>query len=190
MPQTLVTILNYGIEAIIVLTGKYSDSLLYRRHSVRKYSGAAAASEQIEHILHAAMAAPSANNTQPWSFIVVDERKLLDEISSTHPYAGMIKTASLAIIPCVIKSVADANPFYPQDMGACVENMLLAAVECGLGGCWCGIHPKKDLEGKFISLLKIPDTLFPFCVIAFGEPTAAVPPSDRYDASRVHHGSW
>ncbi|MDR1510162.1 MAG: nitroreductase family protein [Synergistaceae bacterium] len=173
-----------------MLTGKYSDSLLYRRHSVRKYSGAAVTPEQAEHILHAAMASPSADNTQPWSLIVVDERRLIDEIASIHPYADMMKTASLAVIPCVIKSVADDNPFYPQDMGACAENMLLAAVECGLGSCWCGIHPQKDLENKFISLFKIPDTLFPFCVIAFGEPADAMPPSDRYDASRVHHGSW
>jgi nitroreductase len=178
------------MEAITMLTGKYSGSLLYRRHSVRKYSGAAVTPEQTEHILHAAMAAPSANNTQPWSFIVADDRKLLDEIASIHPYAGMMKTASLAMIPCVIKSVADTNPFYPQDLGACTENMLLAAAECGLGSCWCGIHPKKDLEDKFIALFKIPDTLFPFCVIAFGEPASVKPPSDRYDASRVHLGSW
>ncbi|MDR2780794.1 MAG: nitroreductase family protein [Synergistaceae bacterium] len=173
------------------MTGKYSDSLLYRRHSVRKYSEAAVTQEQLDHILHAAMAAPSANNTQPWSFIVIDERKPLDEIASIHPYAGMMKTATMAIIPCVIKNVSDTNPFYPQDLGACVQNMLLAAVECGLGGCWCGIHPKKDLENKFISLFKIPDTLFPFCVTAFGEPAGAKqPPSDRYDAARIHRGSW
>jgi nitroreductase len=178
-------------EAITMLTGKYSESLIYRRHSVRKYAETAVTPEQEEHILHAAMAGPSAHNAQPWSFIVVDDRKLIDEISTIHPYAGWMNTAPMAIIPCVVKSVSETDTFYQQDMGACAQNMLLAAAECGLGSCWCAIHPTKDLENKFISLLKIPDTLFPFCVIAFGVPQSAPkPPSDRYDAAKVHRGSW
>jgi nitroreductase len=136
------------------------------------------------------MASPSANNTQPWFFIVVDDRALLDEMTKIHPYAGMLKTASFAVVPCVIGRVAESNPFYPQDMGACVENMLLAAVECGLGSCWCGIHPRHELERKFVSLFNIPDRMFPFCVVAFGFPADATSPSDRYDASRVHRNSW
>jgi nitroreductase len=173
-----------------MLTGQYSESLIYKRRSVRSYSGSPVTQEQVDHLLHAAMAAPSANNYQPWSFVLVDDRKTLDKIAETHPYAGMIKTASLAIVPCVIKSVAQNDPFYPQDLGACVENILLAATECGLGSCWCGIHPKASLEKTFVSLLGIPDTLFPFCVIAIGTVAEAPASSDRYDASRVHRNSW
>ncbi|MDR1965679.1 MAG: nitroreductase family protein [Synergistaceae bacterium] len=173
-----------------VLNGKYSDSLIYRRHSVRRYSEAPVSQEQLDHILHSAMAAPSANNCQPWSFAVIDDRKLLDAMAEIHPYAGMMKTAPLAIVPCVIKRVARDDPFYPQDLGACVQNILLAAVECGLGSCWCGVHTQEALEKKFASLLGMPDTMFPFCVIAIGHPAENSPPSDRYDASRVRRNHW
>jgi len=173
-----------------MIEGKYADSLIYKRHSVRRYKDDPVSPEEINHILHAAMASPSAYNTQPWFFLVVDDRKLLDEIPKIHPYTSMMNTAALAIVSCVIKSVTGSNPFYPQDMGACVENMLLAATECSLGSCWCGIHPNRNFEKKFIELFKIPETLFPFCIVAFGRSVDIQHPSDRYDASRVRRNSW
>jgi nitroreductase len=168
----------------------YSDSLIYRRHSVRKFTAEAVRQEQLDHLLHAGMAGPSAHNTQPWSFIVLDDRTLIDKIAEFHPYANMLREATLAIVPCVIKDIMSKNIFYQQDLGACVENILLAAAEAGLGACWCGVHPNMELSAKFISLLKIPDTLIPFCVIAVGQPGIFIPPSDRYDESRVHRNSW
>lgn len=172
------------------MSGKYAGSLIYKRHSERKYADAPVSPEQIEHVLHAAMAAPSANNKQPWSFVVVDDRRILDEIAGFHPYAKMLKGAQFAVVPCVIKDVAQSNPFYPQDMGACVENMLLAAVECGLGGCWCGVHPVEALEKEVAGALGIPDALFPFAVVVFGPSAGERAPSDRFDQSRVHRNAW
>jgi nitroreductase len=164
--------------------------LIYKRHSVRRYADAPFSPEQADHVLHAAMAAPSANNKQPWSFVVVDERKTLDAIAELHPYARMMKGASFAVVPCVIRDIALSNPFYPQDMGASVENMLLAAVECGLGSCWCGVHPKEELERGIAGLLGLPDTVFPFAVVAFGALADDPSPSDRFDESRVHRNAW
>ena len=173
-----------------MITGRYSDSVIYRRHSIRKFTPAPIDQEQTDHILHSAMAGPSANNHQPWSFAVIDDRALLDNIARIHPYAGMMKSAPLAVVACVLRASVNDDPFYQQDLGAAIENMLLAAVECGLGSCWCGIHPNAQLEKKFIELLKIPDTIFPLAVIAFGHPDETKPVSDRYNPSRIHHNSW
>ncbi|MDR1916456.1 MAG: nitroreductase family protein [Synergistaceae bacterium] len=173
-----------------MLSGKYSKSLIYKRHSVRKYGDAPVTQEQTDHILHAAMAAPSAHNKQPWSFVVIDKRELLDKIAESHPYAKMMRSASFAIVPCVIREIAKTNPFYPQDLAASVENMLIAAAECGLGSCWCGVHPNEDIEKIFVDLLNIPENLFPFAVLAFGPATEEPVPSDRFDQSRIHYNAW
>lgn len=169
---------------------KYENSVIYRRHSVRSYTKDPLSADQLEHILHAGMAGPSAHNQQPWSFDVIDDQKLLDVIAEKHPYGKMINNAHLAILVLVKKDVADKDPFYQQDLGAAVENMLLAATESGVGSCWCGVHPAKEIEKIFVDLLNVPDDLFPFCVIAFGIPDKEKNPSDRFEESRVHRNAW
>jgi nitroreductase len=164
--------------------------MIYKRHSIRKFTSTPLKQEDLEHILHSAMAGPSANNYQPWSFVIIDDRALLDGINQIHPYAGMMKSAPLAIVACVVRDTAKSDLFYQQDLGAAIENMLLAAVECGLGSCWCAIHPNARLEKDFADLLKIPDTIFPFAVVAFGYPAETKLASDRFDPSRVQRNSW
>lgn len=166
------------------------DSLIYKRHSVRKFNPDPIKAEHLEHILHAGMAGPSAHNAQPWTFVVVDDRNLLNAIADFHPYGKMIYEASAAIVVCVISEVATKDVFYQQDLGAAVQNILLAATECGLGSCWCGIHPKPQLEKSFVEALHIPGTHFPFAIIALGHRKDEPAASDRYDEARVHRNTW
>lgn len=70
------------------------------RTSVRSFLDQPVESEKVEMLLHAAMAAPSACNKQPWHFAVIDARKLLDQIPHFSPYASMAKEAPLAIVVC------------------------------------------------------------------------------------------
>ena len=83
-------------------THPYANSLIYKRHSVRKYTNEPVDNVRLEHILRAGMAGPSAHNAQPWSFVVIDDRKLLDEIANVHPYAKMLYEAPVAILVCEI----------------------------------------------------------------------------------------
>lgn len=169
---------------------RYADSLIYRRHSIRSFKPEPVTDEQLEHVLRAGMAAPSAANTQCWHFVVIDDREKLDAIPTFHPYTGMMHQAAAAILPCATPAEGTAGRFYQQDMGACVENMLLAAVECGLGACWCGVHPVEEIEAKFRELCAIPDEVIPFCIIALGVPAEDRPPKDRCEASRVYRNTW
>jgi len=166
------------------------DSLIYKRHSVRKYQPDPVKQEHLDHILHAAMAAPSAHNSQPWAFVVIDDRKLLDACADFHKYGKMLFKASAAILVCAIREVVKENLFYQQDIGAAVENILLAATECGVGSCWCGIHPKPEIEKPYVELLHIPEEYFPFAIVALGYMNEEPLSSDRYDASRVYHNGW
>jgi nitroreductase len=148
--------------------------------------------EQVEHILHAGMAGPSASNAQPWFFVVIDEKGLLDAIAKGHPYAKMASKAQLAILVCAKKDVVEKDPFYEQDLGAAVENMLLAATEAGVGSCWCGVHrqPAKEVERLFVDLLRMPDEIIPFALVVLGIPANETGPKDRFQEQRIHRNAW
>jgi len=157
-----------------------------KRRSIRKFkSGAEVTDEQVRLLLEVAMLAPSACNTRPWEFIVVKDREKLEQIRKTHPYTGMLETASLAIVVCALPDVQKdiASDYYPQDCGAATENILLAAVELGLGACWCGVYPKEE---RIAEIRKIFGTeKLPFNVIAVGVPDEDPDPRGQYDENKV-----
>ena len=162
------------------------------RRSIRKFKpGAVVTDEQIRLLLEAAMLAPSACNTRPWEFIVVKDRAMLDKIRDAHPYTGMLETASLAIIVIALpesqETVRDGLPkgFYPQDCGAATQNILLQAVELGLGTCWCRVCPKEPRIAEIRELFKISTEKLPFCVIAVGVPNEDPEPRGSYEESKV-----
>jgi len=140
-------------------------------------------------MIETAMLAPSACNTRPWEFFVVKDRAKLEQIRKAHPYTGMLETASLAIIICALpesqESVNGGLPkgYYPQDCGAATQNILLAAVELGLGSCWCGVYPKENRIAEIREILGT--TKLPFCVIAVGVPDENPHPRGKYEESKV-----
>ena len=161
-----------------------------KRRSIRKFkAGAAVTDEQIKLILEAGMLSPSACNTRPWEFIVVKDRKILDEIRAAHPYTGMLETASLAVIIVALPESQDdvrnglPSGFYPQDCGACTQNILLQAVELGLGACWCGVYPKEERIAEIRGILGTEK--LPFNVIAIGVPDEEPAPRGGYEESKV-----
>lgn len=104
------------------------------RRSIRKYKTDRPVSRQhVTQILEAAMMAPSACNTRPWEFVVVESRDVLERIMKAMPYTQMLQTAPMAIVVCGKPEVQSlvCPGFWPQDCGAAVENMLLAAKELG-----------------------------------------------------------
>ena len=73
------------------------DDPVLSRRSIRKYTAAPVGDDLVEKLLRAAMAAPSAGNQQPWQFVVIRDRALLERIPQVHPYAKMLPEAPLAI---------------------------------------------------------------------------------------------
>ena len=69
------------------------------RRSIRKYSSEPVSDEIITELLKAAMSAPTAGN-QPWHYVVIRERNLLDSVSTFHPHAEMLKQAPVGIAVC------------------------------------------------------------------------------------------
>jgi hypothetical protein len=111
------------------MTEKEVLEFIFRRRSVRKFTGDPVPKEKIEALLRAAMAAPSARNRQPWEFLVITDREKIREVCTAHPYAKFGVDAGAVIIPL---GKPAGNFYFFQDMAA-VENLLLAAANLGLG---------------------------------------------------------
>jgi len=166
------------------------EAILSRR-SIRKYTDGKIPEELVTELLEAAMAAPSANNQQPWQFIVIDDRALLDAIPEFHPYSQMLTDAPLAILVCIDQEHETmAEGYAVQDCAAATENVLLAAHGKGLGAVWLGIHPVAERVEGIGKLVGLPDHVRPFSLISIGYPAEEKGPSERYDAARVHRNGW
>jgi len=166
-----------------------TEAILTRR-SIRAYTDGGVSNEQIDALLRAAMAAPSAGNQQPWHFVVVDDRDTLDAIPRFHDYSAMLAQAPVAVVVCSDGGRDGMNCYWPQDCAAATENLLLAAHAAGLGAVWLGIYPEQDRIEKTRALLGAPESITPFCVVAIGVPAERHAPAERYDPARVHHNRW
>ena len=164
-------------------------SLIMRRNSVREFKDVSISDELIKSLLTAGMQAPSANNQQPWEFIVVTERSLLDKLSEMSKGSWPLGTAPLAIIPVMIPSTQSPQ-MRTQDLAAATQNILLQAVHEDLGGVWIGVHPLKERVEYISKLFKIDDEHIPFCIIALGVPSKKRDLIIRYDESRIYHNEW
>jgi nitroreductase len=100
-------------------------NVIFNRTSVRKYTSQPVTDSQIQQLLKAAMAAPSAGNEQPWEFIVLRDRKILKAIPKFHSYSLMLYEASVAILVCGDLNRSKYNGYCIQDCAAATENMLL-----------------------------------------------------------------
>ena len=158
------------------------------RRSIRKYhADKPVTKEQLKQLLEAAMLAPSARNTRPWEFIAVTCRKTLDEIVSIHPYAQMCKTATAAIVVVGVPQEDGLQGYFAQDCGAATQNILLEAVDMGLGTCWCGVFPREERIGPFSELFKIEAPKVPFCVIAVGVPDESPDKRGYYEEAKAQY---
>jgi len=160
------------------------------RRSIRKFKPQPVSDDLITQLLKAAMNAPSAGNQQPWHFIVIRDRAILDEVPKIHPYAQMLKEAPLAIAICGDMEKQLHEGYWVQDCSAATENLLLAAHALGLGAVWLGVHPREERVVGLIKLLHIPEKIIPLCVIAIGYPAEEKPPAGRFLQERIHYDAW
>jgi nitroreductase len=165
------------------------EAILTRR-SIRTYIDQPVSEELIHELLVAAMSAPSAGNGQPWQFIVITERGILDALAELLPFGKMLKQAPLAIAVCSDAKGSTREGYWVQDCSAATENLLLAAHALGLGGVWLGVYPREDRVAGVRTILGMPDAVTPLCVLSIGYPAEPGGPVDRYRAEWVHRDRW
>ena len=141
------------------------SELIKIRQSVRSYSDKAVEKEKIEKCLEAARLAPSASNSQPWKYIVVDEEELKNKVADAT-FDKVVKFNKFALqAPVIIVIVLEKPKIITQiggeikkrefpliDIGISAEHFCLQAAELGLGTCMLGWFDQKRIK----DLLNIP----------------------------------
>lgn len=161
------------------------DSIFHRR-SIRQHTDEPVSDEQVQEILKAGMAAPSAVNGRPWEFYVVRNEEMKKKLAEVSPYARSAALAPVVIVP-VYHTDCTAPEYAQIDMGICIENMMLMADELGLGSVCLGIAPEKDRMETVKALLQLPEKTECFALLPVGHPRSEPAPKETWDPGRVHY---
>ena len=166
---------------------------IMNRKSVRAYKEGAIPKEQLETIVKAGMAAPTAVDKRPWEFVVVTDKALLKKLSDVLPYAKMAEKAAAAILVAGDLDKQHGgrdSDYWVMDCSAAIENILLAVESLGLGAVWTAIYPNKDRIDPVRALIKMPSQVVPLALIPIGIPTGAEKPKDKWNPKQVHWNGW
>lgn len=136
--------------------------LVETRRSIRVYLDKTVPREEIELCIDAARLAPSAENVQPWRFIVVDDPLVREEFCKKafsgiysvikFPRQAPVIIVALAkpdIIANKLGTMIQGTQYYLLDMGIAGEHIVLQALERGLGSCWIGWFNEKGVRDFF-----------------------------------------
>jgi len=156
---------------------------IYTRRSVRQFTGEPLPRETLLKIMKAGTWAPSGLNNQPWRFVLIRDEAVRRKLASFTTYGTTIMNA-----PACIAVFADRVRMYHdvkdhQAIGACIENMLLAAHALGVGAVWLGEILKN--AGAVRSLFELPESLELMAVVACGYPGEKKGMSNRYPLEDV-----
>jgi nitroreductase len=133
-----------------------------KRRSVRAYTGDAIPKEDLEKIVDAGRLAASGNNRQPWEFVVVTDRAMIEKLKVASQW--MDKAG--AIVAVVMDS---SSRWWLEDGSAAVENILIASTALGYGSCWLEGYTLR-LEEQLKVLLNVPQEKRLLTLVPIGVP--------------------
>jgi nitroreductase len=154
--------------------------VLKTRRSVRAYTRAPVPRKIIEAIVDCGRWAPTANNVQPWEFVVVTDPELLRRIAVITEYGKFIADAPVCVVV-----LSKETKYYLEDGSAATENILLAARAHGLGSCWVA-GDKKPYASEICRLVGAPRGCKLVSMIPIGYP-AESPEKSKRPLSDVLH---
>lgn len=142
---------------------------IYTRRSTRQYTVQPLEREQLIEIIKAGTWAPSGMNNQPWRFVIVKERGARARLAEFTKYGRIIESAAACVAVFVDRSAMYNDVKDHQAMGACIQNMLLAAHALGLGAVWLGEILKNAEDVR--KFLELPREMELMAVVAVGHPS-------------------
>lgn len=168
-----------------------NDSTIFTRRSIRSFiKEKKVEQEKIDILLRAAQQAPSACNKQPWEFLVLDDENIIDSIAPIDKHYVLAAKTPLVIIVLGNEKTSyrgeNGLAWYPQDLSASIQNILLQAAELGLGSVWIGTYPDEKRIDGLKKHFNMPEHITPFAVIAIGYSEDKHKFVDRYDSAKVH----
>ncbi len=136
--------------------------LIKTRRSTRKFSEKPIEKEKITTLIEAALRSFSSRGFNPWQFIVIDDKNILEKLSKAKPHgSGFLKGTILGIAVCGDVSQSDV---WVEDASIASAFIHLAAHDLGLGSCWIQIRKREhdssiSADTYVKGVLKIPDNL-------------------------------
>ncbi len=155
---------------------------LLGRRSVRVFEDREVPLELVLKAIDVARYAPSAKNSQPWEFVVVRRRDLLDKLSEIHPGAVPLKNANLAVV--VLADRERSPTSYLVDAALAAMYLWLALHCLGLGVVW--IQTLRNVE-EVRRIIGAPDHLTPVAILAIGWPAEKPRPRPRRSLEEIVH---
>lgn len=163
-----------------------------KRCSVRAYTSDPVSESDLNAVLEAAFAAPSANNSRPWHVVVVTDAATRKTLATVHQWAGFCAQSPVVLAICA-EEVASPH-WWIEDCSAVTENILIQAAALGLGTCWIGIRGGEgkgfEREEMVRSALNLPAGIRCLCLISLGHPASVPQPKTPGPMEHIHRESW
>lgn len=156
---------------------------IYTRRSIRRYTDEPVTREDVLEIIRAGSWAPSGLNNQPWRFAIVRDGEKRKSLAGLTKYRHIVEGAPVSIAVFCDRAAMYNDTKDHQSVGACLQNMLLAAHALGLGAVWLGEILKSAEQVR--ELLDLPEGLELMAVVALGRPAEGPRPGDRKDLGEL-----
>ncbi|MGD9245215.1 MAG: nitroreductase family protein, partial [Desulfobacterales bacterium] len=151
--------------------------------------------EKIDQLIEAALRSPSSRGFNPWEFIVVTDKDLLEKLSKAKPHgSSFLKNASLGVVVCADPEKCDV---WVEDASIASIFIHLAAESLGLGSCWIQVRKRmydqtKTSDAYICDLLDIPGNLSVESIVAIGYPDEKKSPhrKEELQYQKVHYGFY
>jgi len=163
------------------------------RTSIRQYTDQPLSEAQIDSLLKAGMAAPTAVNKQPWELVVIQSPETKQALTDNFSSYRMAANAPLVIAVLGNMNNAlegEAQGYWVEDCSAAMENILLAAHSMGLGAVWCGVYPIEERVKKLSELLQLPEHVTTLGIACIGYPAENPEPKNKWNPDKVHWEKW
>jgi len=161
------------------------------KRAIRKFKSEPLPEDMVHQIINAGRLAQSSKNNQPWNFIVVQDREMLNTLSKLGDYSGHIAGAAMAVVIITTDPYQHYSPLF--DSGQAAAYMQLAAWELGVGSCLATLHQWDEAR----KVLGFPEDKHVRMAISFGYPEdeALAPRPVRKEGRRtfdevVHWEKW
>ncbi|HUB66208.1 MAG TPA: nitroreductase [Candidatus Methylacidiphilales bacterium] len=172
---------------------------IYGRRSTRAFSPEPVTKTVLESLIDAALQAPSARNEQPWEFVIIQNRPLLDQISeASKAHIRAMEKSSLSLhfhttvgkpdfhifyhAPALIVISAKPDDWTVENASLAAENLMLAAHAQGLGTCWIGLAQRWLVTPEGRRTIGVSEEFQPVAPIIVGHPAEAMPPISHHPA--------
>lgn len=170
---------KYTLESKMIEPEKLLD-LIKNRRTIRCFKAEMIPEEEIKMILKAGQWAPSASNRQPWKFIVIKKKELIDKLAETAIYGKFLREAPVLI--AIVGQVHENPNWYIQDTTLASMNMMLMAWSLDIGTCWLGSIDRERAKEK----IGIKKDNFLLTILPFGYLREDIPePPPRKDLKEI-----